>query len=353
MTGPAHVIILIPFLLPDITFLVMLAQAAYRTLGNRFSPAGAGARLSILIYHRVLAEPDSIFPNEVTAASFDVQLRLLKSAFNVLPLPEAVTLLKQGRLPARAACITFDDGYTDNLTLAAPILKKHGLHATFFIATGYLNGGRMFNDTVIEAVRCSPLEMLDLTSLDLGLHAIGRADDKARAIGTILPRVKYLPLDAREQAVMRIAGLAECGPLSDDLMMTTDQLKTLHGMGMEIGGHTARHPILAKLGDKAAREEIAEGKDFLEQVLGKRIGLFAYPNGKPGTDYLPEQARLVRELDFDAAVSTQWGAADRHDDFFQLPRFTPWSPSQWRFIPSLLNNLRQARQAPPRAGQSG
>lgn len=318
----------------------MLENNLYKFIGNRLSPVGSRARLSVLIYHRVLADTDPIFPNEPTTTSFDRQMTMLKSAFNVLPLHEAVTQLKAGTLPARAACITFDDGYADNLTLATPILKKHGLHATFFIATAYLDGGRMFNDTVIEAIRRSPLPVLDLTEMGLGRFNIASHEEKALAIGHILPKVKYLSVEQREEAVARIAGLAACGRLPDDLMMTTEQLKQLSASGMEIGGHTALHPILAKLDIAAARKEIAAGKDFLESTLGNRVRLFAYPNGKPGVDYLPEQAAIVRELGFDAAVSTQWGSATQSGDMFQLPRFTPWSPKRSRFVPMLLGNLR-------------
>lgn len=318
----------------------MITNTLYRFIGDRLSPAGARARLSILIYHRVLAERDPIFPNDPTVASFDAQMTSLKRAFNVLPLPEAVSRLKAGTLPARAACITFDDGYADNLLLATPVLKKHGLHATFFVATAYLDGGRMFNDTVIEAVRRSPLPALNLTEMGLGQFNIASHEEKALAIGHILPKVKYLPVEQREEAVARIAELAACGRLPDDLMMTTEQLKQLSASGMEIGGHTARHPILAKLDMAAACEEIAAGKDFLESTLGNRVRLFAYPNGKPGVDYLPEQTAIVRELGFDAAVSTQWGSATQSCDMFQLPRFTPWSPKHSRFVPMLLGNLR-------------
>lgn len=319
----------------------MIASSLYKLIGNALSPAGVRASLSILIYHRVLAETDPIFPNEPTSASFEQQMGMLKSVFNVLPLHEAASRLKAGTLPARAACITFDDGYADNLTLATPILKKHDLHATFFIATAYLNGGRMFNDTVIEAIRRSPLRTLNLGELGLGSFNIADNEAKARAIGQILPQVKYLPLDVREQTVARIAELAQSGPLPNDLMMTTEQLKMLHAVGMEIGGHTSHHPILAKLDANAAQKEIAEGKEFLEQILNTRVRLFAYPNGKPGADYLPEQAAIVSNLGFDAAVSTQWGSATQTSDLFQLPRFTPWSPKPLRFVPMLLSNLRR------------
>lgn len=316
-----------------------LAHPLFRFLANRFSPAGPEARLNILIFHRVLPEPDPLFPGEATAASFDSQMGLLQSLFNVLPLHEAVERLKAGTLPARAAAITFDDGYADNLTLALPILQKHGLHATFFIATSYLNGGRMFNDTVIESIRRSPHTRLDLSDLDLGAHDLGSDTARAEAIRKILPQVKYLPTDTRDITVTAISARAGVDRLPDDLMMTTAQLKELHAAGMEIGGHTHRHPILARLDGAKAHAEIAAGKAWLEETLGDRIRLFAYPNGKPGADYLPEQARIVRDLGFDAAVSTQRGVSTASTDRYQLRRFTPWDTQPTAYAVRLLRNL--------------
>ena len=117
------------------------------------SPGQRNGRLSILIFHRVLAQVDPLFPEEVDAARFDVICGWLRRWFNVLPLDAAVRRLRDGSLPRRAAAITFDDGYADNHDIALPILKKHGLPSTFFIATGFLDGGCMWNDTVIEAIR--------------------------------------------------------------------------------------------------------------------------------------------------------------------------------------------------------
>ncbi|MEN6585489.1 MAG: polysaccharide deacetylase family protein [Sulfuricella sp.] len=319
----------------------MLVNSVYKFIGNRLSPAGTRARLSILIYHRVLAETDPIFPNEVTAQLFDAQMARLKLVFNVLPLQEAVNKLNAGTLPARAACITFDDGYADNFTLATPILKKHGLHATFFIATAYLNGGRMFNDTVIEAIRHSSSDEIDLSTLGLGRYDVDNPQAKRDAINKILPKLKYLPLNQREDKVDELAHMVSDIPLANDLMMTTEQLKALHAAGMGVGGHTSHHPILATLDDAALRQEIAEGKEFLETTLGERMALFAYPNGKPDTDYLPRQVSIVRELGFDAAVSTQHGVATQTSDLFQLPRFTPWHLNPSRYVPALLDNLRR------------
>jgi peptidoglycan/xylan/chitin deacetylase (PgdA/CDA1 family) len=311
----------------------------FRLLAGLLSPAGLRARLSILIYHRVTTAPDPLFPLEATADRFDAQMAVLKRCFNVLPLAEAAARLKDGSLPARAACITFDDGYADNLTIAAPILVRHGLPATFFVATAYLDGGRMFNDTVIEAIRRARDSYLDLHDLGLGRHDVSSAQAKAAAIGHILPIVKYLPVAQREEMVAALAERVADQPLPDDLMMTSSQVRQLHEMGMEIGGHTHRHPILAGLSRHAVCQDVGEGRERLEAILGARVRLFAYPNGRPGKDYLPDQARWLQAMGFDAAVSTQAGVSTHASDPWQLPRFTPWNPA--RFLPLLVDNLRR------------
>ena len=239
----------------------------------------------------------------------------------------------------RAPCITFDDGYADNHDVALPILQSHGLPATFFIATGFLDGGRMWNDTVIESVRQSMATTLDLG--ELGRFAVGTPAEKAAAIGAIIGKIKYLPVAERLDAAQRIASAAHVNP-PNNLMMTSLQVKAMRQAGMQIGAHTVSHPILARLSNELARAEIKGSKDFLEHLLGERVGLFAYPNGKPGEDYVPASVDVVRSLGFDAAVSTQWGAFRAGDDPFQIKRFTPWDQTRLRFGARLLINLHRA-----------
>jgi peptidoglycan/xylan/chitin deacetylase (PgdA/CDA1 family) len=64
--------------------------------------------------------------------------------------------------------ITFDDGYADNVEVALPILLRYEIAADFFVSTGFLDGGRMWNDTVIEAFRATPLDRVDLGDFGLG-----------------------------------------------------------------------------------------------------------------------------------------------------------------------------------------
>lgn len=310
-----------------------------RLSGACVSRGGYGP-LSILIFHRVLPMVDPLFPDEWDAQRFDAALSWLVRGFNVLPLDQAITALREGRLPSNAVAITFDDGYADNYTVALPILKKHGLNATFFVATGFLNGGRMFNDTVIEALRLFQGDRLDLTGLGLGVVDTRTPSARRSAIDALLPALKYLPSEERAAKAAAIARLASVDPPAD-LMMTSFQLRELRAAGMNVGGHTVSHPILARLDDIAAYAEIAEGKRRLEAILGESISLFAYPNGRPDKDYLRKHAVMVREAGYFGAVTTSPGAARRGADNFQLPRFTPWDRTEFRFGLRLIVNMRK------------
>jgi peptidoglycan/xylan/chitin deacetylase (PgdA/CDA1 family) len=108
---------------------------------------------------------------------------------------------------------------------------------------------------------------------------------------------------------------------------------------MEVGAHTVSHPILATLDEAEARREIAGSREALQRWIDAPVDSFAYPNGKPGEDYSPANAELVRSLGFRAAVSTAWGVADAHSDPMQIPRFTPWDGTRTRFGLRLLRQL--------------
>jgi len=301
-----------------------------KTLLSVASPGNTHGRLSVFIFHRVLSQPDELFPDEPDIARFTQMMAWIKQWFNVIPLDTAIRRLKSNTLPARAASITFDDGYADNYQNALPILKQHGLTATFFIATGFLDGGRMWNDSVIETLRAHQADSIDLGHLGLAILPLGTMEEKRSSIAKLLSTLKYLPVREREIVANQIVE-ATGSIVPNDLMMTSTQVVAMRSAGMQIGAHTVSHPILARTTTAEARKEIGDSKHQLEQLLGEDIALFAYPNGKLGVDYLSEHATLVQELGFEAAVATDWGASSRETNLFNIPRFTPWDKSKTRF----------------------
>ena len=322
-----------------------MIDAIWKIPGWVLSPAGKKARLSILMYHQVLAADDPFRQGNVTAEQFDQQMSFVSKTYNVLPLKEAVGRLVNGTLPARSLAITFDDGYRDNLTIALPILRKYSLNATFFIATGFLNGGRMWNDTIIEVCRLTALDVIDLTSLGLPRYEIAKQADRLKLLKDMIGRLKYLELNQRLEYCQIIAEKASVD-LPNDLMMYDEDVRELRRAGMLIGGHTARHPILSKISLDRSCEEISEGKNKIEEIIGESITLFAYPNGVPNRDYSAEHVSIMRQAGFEAAVTTSAGVSTMESDIYQLPRFTPWDKTPFRFSARLLtNNFTKAQKA--------
>lgn len=296
-------------------------------------------KLWILIFHRVLEKSDPLYPGEIDRVQFDQQMCLLAEHFNVLSLKGAVDRLSSGELPSRAVAITFDDGYADNLSIATPILKKYNLPATVFVSTGFLDGGRMWNDTVIESVRNWPDQQIDLSDLGLGSMECRTEQNKRDLISNILNAIKYRDPQSRQKFVdelsVRVAGLPT------DLMLTTDGVRELHTQGIEIGAHTVSHPILASLDCNEAQREIAQSKEQLEEVIGERVRFFAYPNGRYQSDYNQSHVDMLRSLGFEAGLSTHWGVATHATDKMQLPRFTPWDNNSLRFMVRAAQNYQR------------
>ncbi len=307
-------------------------------------PRGEPA-LSILIYHRVLPEPDPLRPGEIDAALFESQVQFLSQHFELLTVADAAAGLRDRRLPRRAACITFDDGYADNWTVAHPILAAHGARSTIFVATGFLNGGRMFSDTVIEFVRRCAGPMLDLSAIGMGRHPIGTTAERLQAISALQVQLKYLPPQERDAQVERLLAAQPVSGLPADLMLSDAQLRQLSDAGHEIGGHTVNHTVLTTLSPEDARMQVQTGRDHLQSLTGRPVRSFAYPNGRPERDYDASHAAMLRDLGFEAAVSTSAGVARPGSDPFQLPRYTPWGRSMTMFAMRMMRNARMGAPA--------
>ncbi|MDL2356419.1 MAG: polysaccharide deacetylase family protein [Pseudomonadota bacterium] len=273
--------------------------------------------LAILVYHRVPAQPDPLFPERLDARRFERQLRLLERSFHLLPLGAALRRLAERRLPPRAACLTFDDGYAEHAAVVLPILQRHRAPAAFFVASGLLDGGCLWHDAVTEAVRSAPGERLNLGRAGFGVHAIGSAQQRRAVIDMLIVALAALPAGERGERVRRIARRA------NSTMLSTDQLLALHRAGMEIGAQTVSQPVLSALSNVQARAEIAGCRAALQDITQAAVSLFAYPHGEPGRHFEARHVDMLRAQGFAAALTRTTGAARAGSDPFYLPRVTP------------------------------
>lgn len=318
----------------------------WRLLSRTASPGGDSGTLSVLFFHRVLPGHDPLLPGEPTTASFGEMLHWLRTQFTLLPLGDALRRLGERTLPPAAAAITFDDGYRDNLELAAPILQRHGIPATFFITTDFMDGELMWNDRVIEGLRHASVDRLSVPRLEIHDCPLGSASQRRAALVNLLGRLKYLHHADRNTAVDEV--VQACRPTRrPELMMDARQVRKLASLGFEIGAHTCSHPILTQMPDEQAEGEITRSRTRLQAELDAEVPLFAYPNGREGVDFDHRHHDMVRRAGFAAAFTTEAGVSECGTDRWRLPRFTPWDRTAVRFRMQLLRNQlrRPARES--------
>lgn len=313
-----------------------LRGAAIRTVATGIHRAGLLPMLSrlagharreagfpILVYHRVNDDRDPFFEALPTTV-FERQMAFVAQAFTVLPLEDLVERMRRAKLPRNALAITFDDGYRDNLTHAAPILARHRLPATIFVASGFIGSSEApWFDWLAWALKRTevrrlaapwgqslPLVTLSdrLAALEVALDHLKAADDeeRGRALDALLSA-----LGAPDPAGFKTP------------MLTWDDVQALTGLGFSIGAHTVSHPILSRVPLERARAEIEGSRDMIASACGRRPRAFAYPNGQP-RDYTDAVQRLVREAGFSCAVTTRFGLNTRHTPPHELRRGGPW-----------------------------
>lgn len=314
-----------------------LASRLVRFIGDRIAARRGRNRLVVLNYHRILETPDPLLTAEPDGAAFRWQMQLLADCFNVLPLDEALRALDADRMPPRAVCITFDDGYRSMHDVALPILREFGFPATVFVTTGYIDTGSMWNDRILEALRTTTAEHLDLEDAGLGSYSLNTLNERREAVALLTEKAKYLAPGMRQDLVNRL-DLLGSRPHREP-MLTRDMIRVLASQGIEIGAHTVSHPILTKLPDAGALHEMAESKRELEAITGRPVRYFAYPNGKHGMDFDERHIAMAREAGFDAAFTTALGAADQTDNRHALPRSRPWDLTRPFYVFRMLRWL--------------
>ena len=288
------------------------------------------------IFHRLLAERDELMPGIPTVQEFEAQLLQIKQHFRVIPMVDTLTTALDNR---PTASISFDDGYADNLHLLAPLLRKHQAHATVFCTTAFLKGDLMWNDWLIEFVRQSPPGLMDLSEFDLGIYDLPVAIEKRRStLKHLLMTVKYWP---SEQRIAFIHFVRTQVPNPPRLMLNENEMRSFDRQTLHIGGHTHDHHVLTTTSSNEARWQIEHNRGVLTDILGEAPRLFAFPNGKPETDYRREHLHMIRKAGYEAAWTTENGAWDNQTDRYQIPRFTPWRWSMLHFTKDLAQISRR------------
>lgn len=175
--------------------------------------------LPILCYHNVAEPPGSARFKllYVSPDKFERQLWAMRRlGLRGVSIGEGVRRLNDGTSRGHVA-LTFDDGYTDTLTAAAPLLKQYGFTATCYVVSGTVGTYNRWDAEFLEERKT---------------------------------------------------------------LMSREQIEQWVAAGMEVGSHTCSHPRLQQLGEQEALQEIDESRTALRNLIGTPIDHFAYPYGQ-------------------------------------------------------------------------
>lgn len=321
------------------TVIRVLATAAYRSgavhgfsiLARYFALAGRECSgfhrrppaFQILKYHRVNDDRDPFFPS-LPIEVFRQQMAYVARNYCVLTVEEIIERIGMGGLPRNAIAITFDDGYQDTLTHAAPILCRYRIPATVFLATGFIGVGEcLWFDRLALAFKLTRERGVRLP--DGQVMPLSTQPERLRALDMALAHLKRIPDDKRREGVASLLDqLAVRDPQPfKELMLSWDDVNALAKLGFSIGAHSVSHPILSRVTCDQLEKEILGSKIVIETLLGRPVKTFAYPNGGED-DYTDTVKRLVREAGFTCSVTTRHGVNTSDDDRFELKRGGPW-----------------------------
>jgi len=303
-------------------------------------------RAAVLMYHRVAGPATDAWELAVAPAHFEQQLRVLRESCTLLPLLELVARLRRGAVPPRAVALSFDDGYADNYHTARPLLERHQVPATFFVATGPVGHRREFwwdelEQLFLEDEPLPPAVALpvakEVVEVDLSaeqhlspalrqLHrrwsAAAAPPPTARAaayyrVWELLKRLPHEQQQAHLRALRAWAG-RPLRPRPHHLVMTPTELLDLGRNPLfTIGAHTVTHPALAALPAAVQAPELADSRQALRTATGQPVSLLAYPYGSYG----PDTPALAAAADFEAAFTTEARALTKRADPYRLGRF--------------------------------
>ncbi|HHL40096.1 MAG TPA: polysaccharide deacetylase family protein [Deltaproteobacteria bacterium] len=293
-----------------------------RTLYNRIF---GSKKLIILAYHRVLDIDRNAFAYDegvvdASVADFEWQMKFVSRHFDVITFGDLDRYATREALPKNPLIITFDDGYKDNYTNAYPILKKYGLPAVIFLATGHIGTDKLFWwDRLAYLIKMTDRKRMDVAP-SLGFDLRGRGE-RSRAIREVDAWLKTMGDDEKERVLASLEETLDVDispAVGEGMLLSWDDVEAMSEGGVEFGAHTDSHRILTNISSsQEILEEIEISRKKIEEHIGRPVISFAYPSGK-----VDERSKeLLAKTGLKFACTCEGGSNPIDRDPLQLRRF--------------------------------
>lgn len=297
-----------------------MSKLALRTLQSlgvfSLSRSLSAGMARIVMYHNFCG-PNAADSDALNVEGIRRQFEYLRCHFQVVPLLDVAERLASGRkLDRNTVVLTIDDGRRSCYEFLFPLMKEFKFPATFFVVSSFIRGEDwIWTDKVLWlSEQPKPPDEL--------------ASGKLAGVFQSLNRIRPEERNARIEAMARSArsldkSVAVTIPKSAPGKYSPCSWSELREMAdsglMEIGSHTATHPILSSVTDEESLDELTRSRAQIEEGIGRKVRSFCFPNGMPG-DFRPSQVRQVADAGYDCSVIAQFGMVTNSSDRYQLPR---------------------------------
>lgn len=290
---------------------------------------GAGA---ILMLHSVRPpRRDRFQPNRLLEVSpqflESVVRRLRRARIDVISLDEMHRRMTQNERNRRFVCVTFDDGYRDNLEFAYPILKKYEVPFAIYVATSFADRiGELWWLGLEAVIAQNDMVGMRLEGFDRWFETRS-VEQKRETYDQIYAFLRQRKTEEALRHVVRELAArhgVDMAAFCANLCMNWQELATIAADPLvTIGAHTVNHPVLSKLDDAAVRAELDNSRSVIEAALGVRPQHLAYPVGDRSAAG-PREFKIAAELGFKTAVTTRPGVVFRRhaEHLTALPRIS-------------------------------
>jgi peptidoglycan/xylan/chitin deacetylase (PgdA/CDA1 family) len=311
----------------------------------------------ILMYHQVCEKKTDPWQLAVTPENFQYQLDHLKNNFDVVSVDELVSTVKSGSLRNDLAAITFDDGFADNYTNAAPLLEWFELPATFYLASNPIRNPKLYWWDELQSIILLSFTLPAKLAIKIGEEYFSYEFKMHQTLnGTVTQDIvkwyygnpiknerielylklweKIQPLQHLDQYTimrqLRSWSKLENIPFGQNGPMLSHQVKKLSANKLfTLGGHTVNHAMLSAQTDLVQSYEIKDCKTDIEEISGKPVKGFAYPYGK----FNESTKGLLKKNGYQYGLTTEEGPVTSDCDLYQLPRvqIKNWTQKEFSF----------------------
>lgn len=323
-----------------------------------------GNRAVVLMYHRIATPACDPWGLAVSPANFEKHLQIIRQTGRVVPLANLLEQVQAGAIQHKSIVITFDDGYADNYLAAKPLLEQYQVPATFFIPTGNVDQPREFWWDELERI----ILQTPILPARLSVYLRGQQHEFNLASETTLTpdlRVQHQhwqemlpPPTIRTKTYMRLwqeiiqetaarqqqilAELRAWAQLPDtprpayQCMSAAQLLQLARHPLFGVGAHTVTHTALGYQPAAIQEQEIANSKKALEEIIGRPITAFSFPNGSHNLS----ARQILKEHHFKTALTTFHSAVNKSADPYQLGRFHVYDWPETLFAQNLTRWLK-------------